>query len=159
MVLDRLDYIDRYDKTATDESRTRKLINNFAAIYHPNDCWEFGIQYGLKYTLDLIGGKNYGGWVDLIGLDARYNLNDTWALGLQGSMLHAYGAGNMDFGGGIFVETTPWENAMLTFGYNVAGFEDDDFSLQNYRHQGPYIQIKMKFDQEDIKKLVKGVAK
>ncbi len=158
LILDRLDYIDKYDKTATDETRTRKLVNNLAAIYHPNDQWEFGIQYGLKYTLDTIGGKNYGGWVDLWGADVRYNLSETWALGLQGSVLHAYSANNMDYSGGVFVETSPWENAVVTFGYNVTGFEDEDFSAQNYRHKGPYIRVKMKFDQEDIKKLVKGVA-
>jgi len=125
---------------------------------NPNEQWEFGFQYGLKYVLDYIDGENYGGWVDLWGLDVRYNLNKTWALGLQGSVLHAYGANNMDYGGGVFVETSPWENAVVTFGYNVAGFEDDDFSLQNYRHQGPYIRVKMKFDQEDIRNVVKGVA-
>ncbi len=158
LILDRLDYIDKYDKTATDETRTRKLINNFAANYRPNDQWEFGIQYGLKYTLDTIDDKNYGGWVDLWGADVRYNLSDTWALGLQGSVLHAYGANNLDYSGGAFVETSPWENAVVTLGYNIAGFEDEDFSLQNYRHKGPYIRVKMKFDQEDIKKLAKRVA-
>jgi hypothetical protein len=158
-VLDRLDYIDKYDKTATDETRTRKLINNFAANYRPNEKWEIGLQYGLKYTLDTIDGKNYGGWTDLLGLDVLYSLNETWALGLQGSILHAYGANNLDYGWGIYASTTPWENAMLTFGYNIEGFADEDFSAQNYRHQGPYIQIKIKFDQEDIKKVVEGVAK
>ncbi len=158
IALDRMDYIDRYDRTVTDETRTRKLINNFAAIYH-TDHWEIGLQYGLKYTLDTIDGVNYGGWVDLLGLDATYNLNDTWAIGAQGSILHAYGAGNMDYSGGVYVETTPWENAKLTLGYNIAGFADEDFSAQNYRHKGPYIQVKMKFDQEDIKKVVEGVVK
>jgi len=158
IVLDRLDYIDRYDRTATDETRTRKLINNLAANYH-TDQWEVGFQYGLKYTLDTIEGANYGGWVDLWGIDALYHLTDTWALGAQGSVLHAYGAGNMDYSGGAYIATTPWENAMLTLGYNIAGFDDEDFSLQHYRHQGPYLQIKMKFDQEDLKRVVEGVEK
>jgi len=158
IVLDRLDYTDQYDITETDEVRTRKLVNNFAANYHPDSHWEIGVQYGLKYILDQIDGMDYDGWVDLLGLDTLYHLNNTWALGVQGSVLHAYGANNMDYSGGAYVATTPWENAMLTLGYNIAGFEDEDFSLQNYRHKGPYIQIKMKFDQENIRDIVKGVA-
>jgi hypothetical protein len=64
----------------------------------------------------------------------------------------------MDYSGGVYVVTSPWTNAQMIFGYNIAGFEDEDFSAQNYHHKGPYIQVKMKFDQEDIKALVKGVA-
>jgi len=159
IVLDRLDLIDRYDRTATAVTRTSKMVNNLHAYWHPDEQWEVGLQYGLKYTRDTIDGTVYSGWTDLLGLDARYNINPTWAVGIQGSVLHAYGAHNVDYSGGAYIATTPWENAMLTFGYNVAGFEDEDFSQQNYRHRGPYVQIKVKFDQEDLKKVLEGVVK
>jgi hypothetical protein len=158
IVLGRADYIDKYDKTTADETRTRKLVGNLHANYRPDEHWEVGLHYGLKYVLDTIDGVNYSGWVDLLGGDIRYNLNETWALGLHGSILHAYAANNMDYSGGAYVVTSPWQNAQMIFGYNIAGFEDEDFSGQNYHHKGPYIQVKMKFDQEDIKALVKGVA-
>ncbi len=74
-------------------------------------------------------------------------------------MLHSYTGNNIEYGFGLFVDMTPWENAELTLGYNIEGFDDDDFSQQNYYHEGPYIRLRMKFDQESIKKLVKGVVK
>ncbi len=50
-------------------------------------------------------------------------------------------------------------NAILMLGHNLIGFEDEDFSAQNYRHKESYLHIKMKSDQKNIKKMVEGAVK
>jgi hypothetical protein len=35
-------------------------------------------------------------------------------------------------------------------GYNLLGFDDDDFSDANYRAQGFYAAIRLKFDQDTL---------
>jgi uncharacterized repeat protein (TIGR01451 family) len=159
ILMERLDFIDQYTKTKTDETQTRKLINNLHLNWQPNKRWELGLHYGLKHVIDDIDDVEYTSWTDLIGVNARYDINEKWSVGLQGSMLHSYTGNNIDYGFGLFVDMTPWENAELTLGYNIEGFDDDDFSQQNYYHEGPYIRLRMKFDQESIKSLVKGVVK
>ena len=159
IVLERLDLIDHYSQSGSEETQTQKLINNLHLNWQPDEKWELGLHYGLKHVIDEIDDAEYASWTDLIGINARYDLNTKWSVGLQGSMLHAYTGNNIDYGVGAFVSATPWENAELTLGYNIEGFDDDDFSQQNYYHEGPYLRVRMKFDQESVKSLVKGVVK
>jgi hypothetical protein len=34
------------------------------------------------------------------------------------------------------------------------GFEDDDFSRANYTAQGPFVQFRMKFDQQTVRQML-----
>ncbi len=159
IVLSRLDFLDNYTQTATEETETQKLVSNTHTHWQVNDRWELGLHYGLKHVIDTIDGAKYRSWTDLIGLNARYDVNEKWAVGLQGSILHSYTAENFDYGFGAFVETTISKNTNLTLGYNLEGFEDEAFNQQNYYHEGIYFKLKMKFDQTSIKGLTKGAVK
>ncbi len=159
IVLERLDLIDHYNQSGSEEIKTQKLVNNLHLNWQSNEKWELGLHYGLKHVIDEIDDTEYTSWTDLVGINARYDINAKWSVGLQGSVLHSYTGENMDYGLGAFVSATPWENAEVTLGYNIEGFDDDDFSQQNYYHEGPYIRVRMKFDQESVKKLVEGVVK
>jgi len=158
VVLDRLDLIETYRRGLTDEYKTQKVVNNMHLNWQYNPWWYFGLHYGLKHVIDTIDDEEYSSWTDLIGVNVRYDIKENWSVGLQGSLLHAYTANNLDFSGGVFVSMTPWQNAELTLGYNFAGFRDDDFNLQNYYIQGPYLRMRMKFDQESVKSMAEGVV-
>ncbi|NKQ41459.1 MAG: DUF11 domain-containing protein [Sulfurovum sp.] len=159
VALSRLDFVDKYSKTQTDETRTRKLISNTHINWQASDKWEFGLHYGLKHVVDDIDAKSYKSWTDLVGLNARYDINPKWSVGLQGAILHSYTAKNYDYSYGTFVEASPQKDTVFTFGYNAEGFEDEDFSQQNYHQEGAYLKIKIKFDQDSVKGLVKGAVK
>ena len=45
------------------------------------------------------------------------------------------------------------KNVWLSFGYNFAGFEDEDFAQARYTANGPYIQFRIKFDQDSLRDL------
>ena len=157
IILNRLDFVDAYSQSTDDETQTRKLINNLHINWQANDKWEIGAQYGLKHVTDEIDSQEYNSWTDLLGIDVRYDITEKWSFGLQGSVLHSYTADNFDYGFGAFVDTTIWKNSALTLGYNIEGFDDEDFSQQNYYYEGPYIRFRMKFDQDSMKDLAKGV--
>jgi len=159
IVLDRFEIDDSYDRSGDETTQTTKFVNNLHLNWHPDTPWHIGVQYGLKYVVDTIDGERYDGWTDLAGFDLTYDFSDKLSLGFQGSVLHAYGAGNLDYGVGIFLSTSLWDNMELTVGYNFAGYEDDDFSLANYHFEGPYLRARMKFDQEDIKKVVEEATR
>ena len=42
----------------------------------------------------------------------------------------------------------------LSVGYNVEGFEDDDFIAADYTAKGPYLKLRMKFDQNLAKRFL-----
>jgi uncharacterized repeat protein (TIGR01451 family) len=157
IVFDKLEYV--YEKENGNENYdTQKLINNLQANYMPNDDFELSLQYGLKYVFDTIDEFEYDGFVELFGIDARYEVADKIDIGVQGSAIVAHNAGNIDYGAGVYIGYNIFDNLWINLGYNFAGFDDDDFSLQTYRHQGPYIKLRMKFDQENIEKYVKALG-
>ncbi len=160
IVLDRFDYKDELDRNDGETDRSSRFINHLHFDWKPTETpWEFGLQYALKYSIDTFDGERYTSWTDLVGADVTYNFDENWAFGLQGSLLHAYTAENLDYGVGVFVTRKLWTNAQLTVGYNFQGFDDEDFSELDYRYQGPYLRIRMKFDQNDLKKLIDGVLR
>ena len=116
-------------------------------------------QHGLKYVIDNFDDTKYSSWTDLIGATIRYDINEKLAVGLQGSVLHSYTAKNYDYGLGAFVEVSPPKDTAFTFGYNTEGFDDEDFSRQNYHQEGAYFKLKIKFGQESIKSVAKGAVK
>jgi len=52
---------------------------------------------------------------------------------------------------GLSVGFAASKNTRLEVGYNMHGFNDDDFANENYTHSGPYININYLFDQSLLK--------
>jgi opacity protein-like surface antigen len=155
IILDKLDFISSKMQDEVGEFRTEKMINNLNVNLLPTDRSELSLQHGFKYVIDTVNDFEYKGVTQLFGLDARYDLTKSWEIGVQGSMLYAQSANNMDYGLGIYSGHNLFDNMVLTLGYNWEGFEDQDFSLQTYRMEGVYFRFNMKFDQESLKDTVR----
>ena len=158
IVLNKLDFISSKTEEEAEEFRTQKMVNNLNVNLIPTDKSELSLQHGFKYVVDTANDFEYKGVTQLFGLDARYDLSKSWELGVQGSMLYAQSANNMDYGFGLYSGHNLFDNMVLTLGYNWEGFEDRDFSLQTYRVEGPYFRFNMKFDQDSLKDVVKGMS-
>lgn len=153
--LDRLDYsIDEERGGATDLTAW-KVVNNFNANLRASDDLQVSFQYGAKYVKDTISGEVYNGVTQLLGAEGRYDLNPTWDIGAWASFLTAPDTGTLDYGIGASVGYGLMENLWLSLGYNIHGFEDDDFSQGDFTAQGPFVKFRFKFDQEDLRGLLK----
>jgi len=155
---DKLEYIYNKNEEANSVTKTQKLINNFNLNYTPNDSLELAFQYGLKYVYDSIESYDTKGITHLVGLDATWALSSHFDLGVQGSLLYAKSSENYDYNLGAYVGYNLFKDAWLTLGYNIEGFEDRDFELQNYRKEGAYLQFKMKFNQESLSDALKVLS-
>ena len=158
IILDKLDFIHAKQKSADSELLTEKMVNNLNVNLCPTAKSEVSLQHGFKYVVDTVDDFEHTGVTQLFGVDARYDLTPTWELGMQGSLLYAQSANNMDYGFGLYSGHNLFDNMLLTLGYNWEGFEDRDFSLQTYRVEGPYFRFNMKFDQDSLKDVVKGMS-
>lgn len=152
IILDKIDFIYKKSQDKSIKNKTAKLVNNLHINYKASSNLELGLHYGLKYASDTIDGKSYNSFSDLFGINAIYDINNRFALGFQGSVLHSYSANNFDYSAGIYLDYSPWKNSVITFGYNITGFNDEDFSQQNYHKSGLYLQFKIKFDQSSFNK-------
>lgn len=162
MILEKLDFVYANAKGSSisnqDDLITAKVINNLNLNYMPNENLEISLQHGIKYVDETIQEYEYRGVTQLFGLDTEYDFLDKWMVGAQASVLYAQSADNLDYGVGLYGGYNIFTNMMFTIGYNWEGFEDRDFSLQNYRIEGPYMQFKMKYDQENLKDVIRMLA-
>jgi len=155
IVLNRLDLTYSDIKSANASATGKRLINNLNANYKPNKKTQVSIQYGAKYVLEEIDDRKYRGYTDLIGVEGRYDITKEWDVGIRGSLLHSWKTDQYAYSVGSSLGYNVMENAWISGGYNLVGFTDKDFSAANYTAQGPFIQYRMKFDQQSVKEGLK----
>ena len=152
--LDRLDLVYEEQIGGSSNLESRRIINNFNANFKPDGKFQASFQYGAKYVLETIDDSEYSGYTDLTGIEARYDITRRFDVGVRGGMLHSWNSSQIDYLAGASLGCDIVQNFWLSFGYNVTGFTDKDFSAANFTAQGPFIQFRLKFDQATAKKAV-----
>ncbi|MFZ5561378.1 MAG: OmpA family protein [Pseudomonadota bacterium] len=141
---------------------SRRLINNFALnrvsrewqaddrqgnLFRRYERNQWSLYYGAKYVLDSFDGAEYDGYTDLLGLEVRHDLRTWLDLGLQASSLNSWSRQAHAYSFGPQVGVAPVANGWITLGWNLRGFRDNDFDAARYTAEGPYLQLRFKFDQ------------
>ncbi|WGL18476.1 OmpA family protein [Microbulbifer bruguierae] len=151
-----------FDSLVADNARSRRAINNFALnrisrpwsgeertgnLFQRYQRSQWSLYYGAKYVQDNFDGIEYAGYTDLLGIEARYDLSEWMDLGLQASALNSWEAGTHLYSFGPQLGFSPVRDGWITLGWNLQGFRDRDFEAARYTAQGPYLQLRFKFDQ------------
>jgi len=156
ILLDRLDLVSNDDASSGTSTRGKRIINNLNANFK-DQRFQLSLQYGAKYVLQQIDSSDYSGYTDLVGLEGRYDLTKNLDIGLRGSILHTWEMHQLSYSIGPSVGYNVVQNAWLSLGYNLVGFKDRDFSAANFTAQGPFVQFRVKFDQNSIKDGLKAL--
>lgn len=93
----------------------------------------------------------------MIGSDVRFDLSDTLDAGFSASLRHDLDARAINYSLGPNIGITPFTNGWLSVGYNLVGFHDRDFDEARYTRSGPYVTMRLKFDQLSLQDLRKSV--
>ena len=107
---------------------------------------EFGIFIGARHNFDQFEGYDYAGTTLLGGLDAKFGLGERFEIGARGTVRKGLEDGLTSYAIGPNVGFSPADNALITVGYNFAGFRDQDFSAARETDEGLYASIRIKFD-------------
>lgn len=134
---------------------TSRAINNLALNYRTGaegrgHGFEATVYYGSKYVRGRFADDVYTGYIDATGFELRQDLGPRFDIGVQGSVQHAWKRGAVAFSGGPSLGFSPGQNVWITAGYNVAGYRDRDFEDDRYTRSGPYVTMRLKFDQRTI---------
>jgi hypothetical protein len=148
--------------TPSGDARSRALVNNLS-LNGVTRAWEakdrtgnlflleqrsqWSVYYGSKYAFDQYDSVDYGGYTDMLGSEVRYDLSPRLDLGLHGGLLHSWDSSNFDWSLGPSIGFSRLENSWVTIGYNLVGFRDGDFDAARYTAQGPWLKLRLKFDQ------------
>ena len=155
IVFNRLDWIDEKDATGRD---TTKIVNNVAANAQVSDRWQLTGNWGVKHVQTDLLGESLSSWSHLVGAETRYDITDWLDVGARAQIMKTDGVDGLAYSFGPNVGVSPVDNVWISAGYNVEGYEDDDFEAAEYSRKGPYIQIRLKFDQDSARGLLKRIS-
>ncbi|KQO08423.1 hypothetical protein ASF09_09685 [Sphingomonas sp. Leaf242] len=134
---------------------TSRIINNLAVNYRTGPeglghGTEATVYYGAKYVAGRFADDTYDGYIDVTGFELRQDIGTRFDIGVSGSVQHAWSRGAWSWSGGPSVGVSPARNTWITAGYNISGYRDRDFEDDRYTRQGPYVTMRLKFDQATI---------
>jgi uncharacterized repeat protein (TIGR01451 family) len=152
--------------TVNGDVSSRRFINSLSINYTPigndeNDKrgastanfvehGEYSLFWGARYVFEKFSLDDVAGWSNVIGADVRFDLSTNVDIGAAATIRIGTNGKNIAYSGGPVLTLTPFENANLSLGYNVVGFEDRDFENSRYSRNGPYLTLKLKFDQNSL---------
>ena len=152
ILLSRLDWIfNRISGGTGLPTDSWRVVENFLANWRPKKAIQVALGYGGKYGRETAAGASVQGYTDEMGLELRYDVTESFDVGLRGSLLHVWALGQTAWSGGPEVGMSPATNVWLSLGFNVAGYEDRDFTASGYQARGPYLRLRFKFDQESVR--------
>ena len=105
---------------------------------------------------DRFGADDLKGWSNVFGADIRFDLSETFDVGLAGTIRQNPGGRAYAWSGGPTVGISPMSNTYISVGYNVVGFHDRDFEDNRYTRSGPFVTLRLKFDQNSFSALGLG---
>lgn len=137
--------------------KSRRVVNNLALNLVSRN-WigddeaheqraQLSLYWGAKYVLDRYEGEDFGGFAEVVGIEARRDIGEKLDIGLNASIHHVATGGRFTYSIGPNLGASPFDNAWISVGYNIAGYEDRDFSESRYTRDGPYATFRLKFDQ------------
>ena len=151
ILLDRLDWnVDRRAGTPADLD-SQRLVNNVVANWRPTGSVQVSVGYGAKYAREWISGGLCRGYTDQVSVEGRHDLARAWDVGFRASALHGWTGREVAYSAGPSVGYSPAANVWLGLGFNLAGYSDRDFSASSYTASGPYLRMRLKFDQDSVR--------
>ena len=156
VILDRLDWITDDRISPTVDLSGWRIVNHLNLTYFSGRNTQIALQYGAKYNREDLAGRRFSGFTDMIGGEARQNISRRMDLGLRVGGLHSWDAKQFDYSAGASWGFNPMTNTWISLGYNVVGFYDRDFSAANFTAKGPFLSVRLKFDQESAGEILRA---
>jgi hypothetical protein len=133
-------------------------VHNLTVNAMATEKLQIALNHGFKYSVLRADGLTHDGVTELLGLEARYDVRDWLDVGFHGEAIYAFNSETIDYAYGPMIGLTPTENVWFSFGWNFAGFVDEDFAAAEFSRAGPYLKLRIKFDQTTAKGLLDAIS-
>ena len=142
----------------TGDAKSRRAVGSLSLDWAPQGRDKDGLYQrsevslflGGRYVLDRIDAYDLAGFTIMAGADARIGLGSKVEIGVSGTVRGAVGKGNFAYAYGPTVGVRPAKNMLVTAGWNLRGFADRDFAAARTTRDGPFVSMKLKFDQNSF---------
>jgi len=140
------------------ESESWKAVHNLTLNAMASDRLQLAFNHGFKYSVMRTGDASYDGVTELMGLEARYDVTDRIDIGFHGEALYSFNSKTLEYSYGPSIGYAPAENVWFSFGWNYDGFVDEDFAAAEFSRAGPYLKLRIKFDQTTARGLLDAIS-
>ncbi len=138
----------------------QKFIASFHVNYQPLRMLEASGEYAMKAARVAGDGTSF---TELLRGRLLWDINGKYDFNLHAGTLIQHDTGTFTLAYGPEVGRKIIRNIWVSAGYNFSGFFDRDFGEAHYWARGPYMKLRIKFDENTIRQLkdavVKGAAK
>ncbi len=155
IVFNRLDFNRSEDVLG---QRTSKVVNNFAANTLVNERWQLSTNWGVKNVRADIAGQEFSNTTHLVGAETRFDVTEKIDIGFRGQFISNTDGDGRSFSYGPSIGVSPVKNVWINAGYNFSGFKDDDFEAAEFSRDGVYLQMRLKFDQNTARGLLRRIS-
>ena len=159
IVLNRLDLVTSEEKSSTSVVRDWKVVERMNAFWRAGRKDRLTFKLGTRYSSDEYDTEKYDGLAGLVGAEWRHDISKRFDFGLHGSLLQVDDVSQSLTHSGVSVGYSPAKNFWISLGYNMTGFNDEDFSQADYTAQGPYLKFRFKFDQNSLRDALKWMGR
>jgi uncharacterized repeat protein (TIGR01451 family) len=146
------------------DASSQRIVNSLSLNWSPTQKVdgayqtrsEISLFWGTRYVNDKYGDDDIKGWSNVFGADLRLDAGRHFDLGLSGTVRQNPNGRSYSLSGGPSIGVSPIKNSYITLGYNVVGFRDRDYEESRYTQSGPYVTVRLKFDQKSLSSLGLG---
>jgi outer membrane protein OmpA-like peptidoglycan-associated protein len=142
-------YKEEHKGSTPGADRSRSVILSAEPTYRLVANWSAQGKYaGKKSWLEDPAGRSYQAYTDLMLAGVSYDLTKKWELACYLKLLNQYDTGQRSLGGVARAGYRVYRNLVLSAGYNYARLDDRDLTGETFQGQGPFVGVKVKFDEE-----------
>lgn len=152
---------DRFDirqQVIAGELTSWNAVNNLGMNARLSNRWQLSLNHGVKYSVLDTGGQSFSGITQLVGVETRYDISKRVDIGAHIMALYSHNSRTIDYSFGPSIGINPADNIWLSAGWNFDGFADDDFAFADYTRQGPFVRLRIKFDQNTAAGLLDAIS-
>lgn len=155
VVLNRLDIGHLNEQGLQDRA---KIVNNLAVNAMVSKKTQLSIYHGIKRVETNFEGAHATAVTQLLGTEVRHDITKQIDFGFQSTWAYNNATETSEWSYGPSIGFSPVDNTWVSVGWNVQGFDDNDFEAARYRQEGPYIKLRAKFDQNTAKGLIAALG-
>jgi uncharacterized repeat protein (TIGR01451 family) len=126
----------------------RSLILSAEPTFRLVKDWTLQGKYAGKLFWSELSGGNFQSYTDLVLAGISYDLAQRWDISLYARLMNQYDSGQHDLGTVASLGYRVYRNVIVSAGYNYARLDDRDLTGETYQGQGPFLNVKVKFDED-----------
>lgn len=131
-------------------SEARSLVTSNEVSWRVQPRLTLMGKYAGKYAWESFEAAGYGSYTDLLVAGATYDLTDRWDVGAQARLMNQYTVKAGELSAVVRTGYRIVKNLYAGVGYNFARLDDRDLSGAGWQSHGPFVELKLKFDEATL---------